>query len=1117
MRLLWSLAVLLLLAAARSHREDPYVVLGVSRRASVKEIKSAYKGLAKKWHPDRSTDDASSTRFMEIAEAYEVLSDPVKKERYDRFGTFDDVKQFDETAERARSFYGFGGFGGFDESVFDYKHRMSHQQYQFKIIELSNTKPFIVFVYTNYCQMCYRLQPLWKKAVADLEPLGYGIGTVNAFRDGNLLEKLRVSALPALVAIVEGRVIPMRIDSGFSDKTILQFARKVIPEYFMTRISSRVMLSRFVDQWKTSNKVSVVIFGAAVNPRTRYLLAAMNFSHFAKFAYVSLADNSEDRSKKLTKEALDEFIEKNKLLTLPRLSSQAMLDDICPVSSRSPRHLCVVLPVTSTSYEAAHVEAFRLYVRDSAEMWKAKKVHFSYVYIDKQKEFMRPFAEKRRGELKNEGRDLLIFWRTEYVKAKFTWLEGAWTGRKETDDLIMNVVEQRKRLDESCTVNAINNEYGLSIFTRFSRSLWRMWEVLWFHLSNEETYMFLSAVGTLTMIMCIGWLFSYFSEKPDAIKKRKPKANDVADLTGDATTANDWHPDDPNTKKKEGDASKSVPAKSKWAVIMKPLIHELRAETYFGMIRLLKPGCRSMILLVDPESKEALLNKFSQYVYPLRNNKTFSFGYLVVPKNLDWFRKLLEHTLPTDGNPTPEPDVSQSMYKRLKLINHRHTIGTVLTLCGWKLYFSIYHPKHVELSRRNFIDTDEEPSSDDEASYRSDEFASMGEKKKLHRSSSQRGVNVENVLDGFPNWMDRLLEGSIRRYYIPEWPDNLKMSFKGPIIKKTLSGGKGLLPTYKDGTKAIFHYQTLFPLEKPEKNERLPESRDGFKVIDDTKKAWPEGYGKPLELVFGKQFQLPVFETCLKAMHIDEVAQFDISCIDLIQYPFVSKKLRDIVKPCDGKHHAHTTHMCAASVAQGTGYDELDELMKNPRPLRFVFHLLQVLEPDQYEHDSWQLDEKGKLESVEVLRQRGNTHFVNKEYKEAIDVYRDALTRLDTLILREKPGEPEWIELDRKNIPLYSNMSQCFLNIGDLHEAEETSSEVLKREETNEKALFRRAKARIAAWKLDEAEEDLKLLLRNHPAAAALVAREMKILTEKRAEKKADSKSTYSKMFKEQS
>uniref|UniRef100_A0A8R1HFU2 Uncharacterized protein n=1 Tax=Caenorhabditis japonica TaxID=281687 RepID=A0A8R1HFU2_CAEJA len=531
----------------------------------------------------------------------------------------------------------------------------------------------------------------------------------------------------------------------------------------MERLNSVATLTRFVDQWKYGNKISIVIFGAAANPRTRYLVAAMKFSDFARFAYVSLTEDSDqiralrdsvdikctkceniliygdlehedavDRlsiseAKKLTTQMIADFIDKNKFLILPRISSQLMLDEICPTSSRSQRHLCVVLPVTSRKSEAEHVDAFRLYVKDSAEMWKTKKVRFAYVYIDKQKDWLRPFAEKRRGELKDEGRDLLVFWRMEYVKAKFTWLEGAWTGSKEIDKVIMDVVEQRKRLDDTCNINRIVDEYGLSIFTRFSRSFWRFWEVAWFHLSNEETYMFLSAVGTLSMIMVVGWLFSYFQEKPNDQKKRKPKANDVADLTGDAKTANEWHPDDPNTKKDEKE--KQASGKNRFAIIMKPLIHELRAETYFGMIRLLKPGCRSMILLVDPESKEALVNKFSQYVYPLRNNKTFSFGYLVVPKNLDWFRKLLEHTLPTDGNPTAEPDASQSMYKRLKLINHRHTIGTVLTLCGWKLYFSIYHPKHVEMSRRNFIDTDEEPSSDDEASYRSDEFASMGERK----------------------------------------------------------------------------------------------------------------------------------------------------------------------------------------------------------------------------------------------------------------------------------------------------------------------------------------------------------------------------------------------------
>lgn len=42
-------------------------------------------------------------------------------------------------------------------------------------------------------------------------------------------------------------------------------------------------------------------------------------------------------------------------------------------------------------------------------------------------------------------------------------------------------------------------------------------------------------------------------------------------------------------------------------------------------------------------------------------------------------------------------------------------------------------------------------------------------------------------------------------------------------------------------------------------------------MIDNTRKPWPNGYGKPLELVFGKKFQLPVFETCIKSMQLKEV------------------------------------------------------------------------------------------------------------------------------------------------------------------------------------------------------------------------------------------------------
>jgi len=66
--------------------KDFYEILGVSRDASAEEIKKAYRRLALKWHPDRNKDPEAEERFKEINEAYEVLSDPGKRQAYDQFG-----------------------------------------------------------------------------------------------------------------------------------------------------------------------------------------------------------------------------------------------------------------------------------------------------------------------------------------------------------------------------------------------------------------------------------------------------------------------------------------------------------------------------------------------------------------------------------------------------------------------------------------------------------------------------------------------------------------------------------------------------------------------------------------------------------------------------------------------------------------------------------------------------------------------------------------------------------------------------------------------------------------------------------------------------------------------
>ena len=84
--------------------KDYYAVLGVAKNAPEKDIKSAYRKLARKWHPDTNPDNAKAAeeKFKEISEAYEVLNDPEKRRKYDMLGP--DWQQAARQAEQQRQY-----------------------------------------------------------------------------------------------------------------------------------------------------------------------------------------------------------------------------------------------------------------------------------------------------------------------------------------------------------------------------------------------------------------------------------------------------------------------------------------------------------------------------------------------------------------------------------------------------------------------------------------------------------------------------------------------------------------------------------------------------------------------------------------------------------------------------------------------------------------------------------------------------------------------------------------------------------------------------------------------------------------------------------------------------
>ncbi|KAA3675641.1 AH receptor-interacting protein [Paragonimus westermani] len=163
-------------------------------------------------------------------------------------------------------------------------------------------------------------------------------------------------------------------------------------------------------------------------------------------------------------------------------------------------------------------------------------------------------------------------------------------------------------------------------------------------------------------------------------------------------------------------------------------------------------------------------------------------------------------------------------------------------------------------------------------------------------------------------------------------------------------------------------------------------------------------------------------------------------------------------------------------------------------------HPISVDIPGSVRKDTWIMNVEEKAKLVPVLREEGNQLYVRGDNEGAAAKYREALGLLEQLTLQEKPGEPEWVELDMARVPFFVNLAQCQFRLKQFYDVINSATEALSRDPTNVKALYRRAKAYTETWDLNLAADDLRNVAKLMPEMSETVASELKALELKRSE-----------------
>ncbi|XP_058017219.1 dnaJ homolog subfamily C member 16 isoform X1 [Ahaetulla prasina] len=751
---------------------DPYRILGVSRTASQADIKKAYKKLAREWHPDKNKDPGAEDKFIQISKSYEILSNEEKRLNFDRYGDVGENQGFPHQQQQAqhRHAHPFHESFYFDESFFhfpfnserhqdpiDEKYLLHFSHYVNEVVPESFRKPYLIKITSDWCFSCIHIEPVWKEVVQELEALGVGIGVIHAGYERRLAQHLGAHSTPSILGLINGKVTFFH--NAVVRENLRQFVESLLPGALVEKIMDKNYV-QFLSSWKKENKPHVLLFDHMPLAPLLYKLTAFAYRDYLSFGYVYVGLRGTEslsrqyninvytptmmvfkeqiekpadviQARHMRKQLIDDFLSQNKFLLASRLTSQKLFQELCPVKKSHRQHkYCVVLVTGEGEKYAEGYEAFLAFAVANTK----ETLRFVHIYGDNQPDFVRTLLQ---GDawFRAKSAVLILERRTNSGQVVFKALEKPWTGTEEGTFTLLDFLDQLRMdasfLSSQAVLMDLTDELAPVFFLRWAYSAVDYavdcWESL-FRSNWREMMPLLSLIFSALFILFGTVIVQAFSDSSDERDLPPPKK------------------EDPPPKSEKNDMSftkedsPALPCRIPKKYSVK--VTELTDITYTSNLVRLRPGHINVVLILSNATKTPLLQRFAQEVFTFTGSNCLHFSFLSLDKHREWLEYVLEFA--QDAAPIP------NQYDKHFL--ERDYAGYVLALNGHKKYFCLFRPPQPE----------EGPCEDETA----ESAEAWG--RPSSASGSLRGV--KSKLQRLSFWMERLLEGSLQRFYIPSWP-----------------------------------------------------------------------------------------------------------------------------------------------------------------------------------------------------------------------------------------------------------------------------------------------------------------------------------------------------------